>query len=296
MPLLGGSRIEELHLEPPRNQLLLVGLVIEPLDGPAFPLAVIEGEIVHVHVHEPPPPGDVQPASEPERVGDGVLLVVERILDAGPQADTHRPHQLRAQVPPHDVEAQRHRELVDLLMTAVFPPVAARQDYGLAMAPFSLRAFHATPPARRLLLGADGTVQGRVSVDAETLRKVRLASAYAVVLRRVYGLDLELDTPRIFTVIDPDTGLDPCPCPNQARFCSTAAAERVRQLAGPSLQVVIDDRALDQRAIEMLSAILVRQNGDGPAAALPNGQRRPSHRPPDGRPQRRDATRRGGRK
>src|SRR5213596_1835572 len=40
--------------------------------------------------------------------------------------------------------------------------------------------------------------------------------------------------------------------------CSTAAAERVRGLAGPTEQVIIDDRALDQRAIEMLAAVLVR--------------------------------------
>jgi hypothetical protein len=49
--------------------------------------------------------------------------------------------------------------------------------------------------------------------------------------------------------------------------CSTSAAERVRQLAAPSVHVLIDDRALDPRAIEMLSAILVRQNGAGPVAA-----------------------------
>ena len=41
--------------------------------------------------------------------------------------------------------------------------------------------------------------------------------------------------------------------------CSTAAAERVQRLAGPAVQVIIDDRALDPRAIEMLAAILVRQ-------------------------------------
>lgn len=102
----------------------------------------------------------------------------------------------------------RHRELVDLLMTAVFPPVAARQEYGLAMTPFRLVTFHATPPARRLLVGPDGALHGRVSVDTETLYKVRLASAYALVLRRIYGLDLELDIPRIFAVVDPETGLD----------------------------------------------------------------------------------------
>jgi GntR family transcriptional regulator len=49
--------------------------------------------------------------------------------------------------------------------------------------------------------------------------------------------------------------------------CSSSVAERVRGLAGPAVQVMIDDRALDSRAIEMLATILVRQNGDGPAPA-----------------------------
>ena len=55
--------------------------------------------------------------------------------------------------------------------------------------------------------------------------------------------------------------------------CSTAAAERVRALAGSTAQVMIDDRALDRRAIEMLAALLGarrrRQTDDcsGPKAA-----------------------------
>jgi GntR family transcriptional regulator len=56
--------------------------------------------------------------------------------------------------------------------------------------------------------------------------------------------------------------------------CSTAAAERVRRLTGPAVQVMIDDRALDQRAIEMLAALLVRQNGDRQAAGHPRVRRR----------------------
>ena len=43
--------------------------------------------------------------------------------------------------------------------------------------------------------------------------------------------------------------------------CSTSAADRVRALAGPGMQVITDDRALDQRAIEMLAAVLVHQHG-----------------------------------
>ncbi len=54
--------------------------------------------------------------------------------------------------------------------------------------------------------------------------------------------------------------------------CFTSAAEHVRGLAGPAVQVLIDDRALDPRAIEMLAAILVGHNG-GRAAAVPPAPR-----------------------
>jgi GntR family transcriptional regulator len=46
--------------------------------------------------------------------------------------------------------------------------------------------------------------------------------------------------------------------------CSTAAADRVRQLAGSAAQVLIDDRALDPRAIQMLATLMVQQNGEKP--------------------------------
>jgi GntR family transcriptional regulator len=71
--------------------------------------------------------------------------------------------------------------------------------------------------------------------------------------------------------------------------CSTAAAERVRALAGSTVQLMIDDRALDQRAIEMLAALLVRENGDRGTAAPPRRQLSP--RPSIGRKPRAGVTR-----
>ncbi len=57
--------------------------------------------------------------------------------------------------------------------------------------------------------------------------------------------------------------------------CSTSVVERVRMLAGATVQVIVDDRALDQRAIEMLADLLVRQDGDAPAqpGLRPSGDR-----------------------
>lgn len=66
--------------------------------------------------------------------------------------------------------------------------------------------------------------------------------------------------------------------------CSTSAADRVRRVAGPAMQVIIDDRTLDQRAIEMLAALLVQQNGDGRTAVPRPVGRPPGPRPVNGRP------------
>jgi len=51
--------------------------------------------------------------------------------------------------------------------------------------------------------------------------------------------------------------------------CSTSAAERVREAAGPTVQIILDDRALDQRAIEMLAGLLVNHDGNRPEDTSP---------------------------
>ena len=48
--------------------------------------------------------------------------------------------------------------------------------------------------------------------------------------------------------------------------CSTSTATRVQGLADRTMPVIIDDRALNQRGIQMLGAILTRRSGDRPTA------------------------------
>ena len=45
-----------------------------------------------------------------------------------------------------------------------------------------------------------------------------------------------------------------------AIVCSTSAAARVQKLVGAGVPVIVDDRALNQRAVQMLGAILARQD------------------------------------
>jgi GntR family transcriptional regulator len=55
----------------------------------------------------------------------------------------------------------------------------------------------------------------------------------------------------------------------EAIVCSSSAAARVQALVGPTVPVIVDDRALNQRAIQMLGIILAQQNGDPPTDPLP---------------------------
>jgi hypothetical protein len=75
------------------------------------------------------------------------------------------------------------------------------------MIPFQLRGFYATPPMRRDLMHDDGRLKGHINLDETFVGAIRRGYAYALVLRRLYGLDVDLDYPLILTVPDRDTGL-----------------------------------------------------------------------------------------
>jgi GntR family transcriptional regulator len=121
---------------------------------------------------------------------------------------------------------------------------------------------------RRLAQFPPGTRVGVASDHAETVHNLEHSIAKAglpnVILAGaspVQGAGLERLVRRVDVVV-----------------CSTAAAERVRQLAGSAVQVLSDDRALDPRAIEMLAALMVQRDGDKPDSRPAPDRRRA--RPP----------------
>jgi hypothetical protein len=108
-----------------------------------------------------------------------------------------------------DVSAiARHQQLVDLMMTAMFPPAFWEQEYGAALFPFQLRAFYATSVFRRTLMNDDGTLNGRVNVDQQRLATAKELLVYELILERTYGIDLGVEMPVVFTSEDPATSLE----------------------------------------------------------------------------------------
>jgi GAF domain-containing protein len=125
-------------------------------------------------------------------------LVRERIRQA--------PELCRTIQDPSVIEA--HRELVDTLLAAVFAPAFRDQEYGAALLPFRMQSFFTTPLFGRVLASRDGGLEGRVNANPETVTMVRLLHAYALILLRLYGIELRVEYPIVFTASDPETRLD----------------------------------------------------------------------------------------
>jgi hypothetical protein len=127
-----------------------------------------------------------------------------------------------------------HRPLVDALLSIVFPPAFWDSEIGAVLVPFRLQSIYATPSFERLLMGERGVLRGRLlDMDAETGLRIRVLYAYRHVLKVFYGIDLDLGAPLIFTVGDPDTGLDRhFKTVFDSRFLTVDAPEGVPALSG----------------------------------------------------------------
>ena len=143
-------------------------------------------------------------------------------------------------------------------------------DWGVPIIPLLAKAHLET--LRRLAQLPPGTRVGVVSADSETAHNLEhsIVSAGLPNIALVGACSMDGST------------LGPLVRQVEVIVCSTQAAERVRQLANGTTQIIIDDRALDTRAIETLAAILIGRDAAGPTAA-PRPARKASNGPPSRR-------------
>jgi hypothetical protein len=101
---------------------------------------------------------------------------------------------------------ERHRRVVDLLMSAVFSPARRDTELGAALVPFKQQALFATPALARLITNPDGFLEADINMDVATGLAYRILHAYAYVLRTLYGIALDLEYPLVVTVVEPESG------------------------------------------------------------------------------------------
>ncbi|MCB2185483.1 MAG: GAF domain-containing protein [Deltaproteobacteria bacterium] len=105
-------------------------------------------------------------------------------------------------------QLEPHRDMVERLMSLVFPAAYWSSEACGAVVPFVLTPFFYTKPFRDLFMTSQGELAPRANLDKQTLSKGRAVKAYLMILERLYGMKDNLPFPLLYTVRDPDTGLD----------------------------------------------------------------------------------------
>ncbi len=131
-------------------------------------------------------------------LGSAARIVLDRVAQVP---------ELRGQPATLDI-VRANQDLIDALMIAVFSPTFQEEGYAAALLPFRLQTFFATNAFESVLTDPNGFLRGRIDADPALLAKVRLIHAYALILKRVYGLEEGVEFPWISIVEDPETGLE----------------------------------------------------------------------------------------
>ena len=102
-----------------------------------------------------------------------------------------------------------HQELIDLLMSVVFPPAFWESNCAAAFVPFQFNSFYATPAFKTLFrMEGQGKFTPQLNIDPQQWQWGRVLKAYIYILNKFYGIDLTWNYPLIAQARCPRTGLD----------------------------------------------------------------------------------------
>lgn len=103
---------------------------------------------------------------------------------------------------------EKHRDLINFLMTAVISPASSEIDLSSATPPFQLSSFYATSAFKKNIDFANLEAAARLNIPGKDLMTGKIIHACLLILQKFYNVDVALDKPILFTLEDPTTGLD----------------------------------------------------------------------------------------
>ncbi len=118
--------------------------------------------------------------------------VLERLQDA---PDLRRPIE-------NESLLEQHADLVDLLMSIVFPPFTRKAQLGKASVPFHLEPFYRTPALAALQ--RENEVRYVVAAATDMIYCATVIGACSLILNKYYDQNIQVTPPVSMTVVSPD--------------------------------------------------------------------------------------------
>lgn len=102
---------------------------------------------------------------------------------------------------------EKHRHVIEFLMSAVFPPVSQQTELSAAVTPFGEYSFFHTPGFAQALLDEQHRFVYPEGIEKDKLIASKVFSACSLILEKFYGLENMVDKSASFQVINRETGL-----------------------------------------------------------------------------------------
>ncbi|HEY0742815.1 MAG TPA: GAF domain-containing protein [Chryseosolibacter sp.] len=102
----------------------------------------------------------------------------------------------------------KHRDLVNFLMTAVIPAAQRDTELSAATIPFQFNSFFSTPAFEKTLSFQQIEHSAKVNIPGQDIRTGKTIHACLLILQKFYNVEINFDKPILFTIRNEQTGLD----------------------------------------------------------------------------------------
>ncbi len=134
-----------------------------------------------------------------------------------------------------------HRDLVNMLMSALVPQALVDDNLTSAVDPFGMNMFYITRPMQDIMDRAGSFVGMIQNMDLKEMFESKAMYAYGAIMEQFYGVTLNLDRPIVAALQDEKTGLTKYyNVEINTRFCETVLLGDLPELSDETIKYLID--------------------------------------------------------
>jgi len=102
----------------------------------------------------------------------------------------------------------KHQDVIDLIMSALFPPALIEDKMSAVMMPFSPIDIYTTSAFKKVMQESGSHEALQAEMDAKVMMDHKVMNAYAVIMQMYYGRVIPLDRHFIYNMKNPQNGLN----------------------------------------------------------------------------------------
>ncbi|GEO06275.1 hypothetical protein AAE02nite_39390 [Adhaeribacter aerolatus] len=100
-----------------------------------------------------------------------------------------------------------HEDIIEIMMTAIFPPATWESEISGALTPFLNTSFYQTPKFREIFISENNELKRPLNIDKQKMLNLNIRLAFLFILNKCYHFPVPAEEPLIFTVPDYALGL-----------------------------------------------------------------------------------------